>query len=414
MGIVNEKAPLEVDPFSSDLMVDPLPFYRALRDREPVKYYPEYDTFFLSRFEDVWNALRIGDNVLLSTENSLPTPQYLRTHHNDGPPPFASVDPLAPGPTLPSPWYEAMRQAHIAPLRPRAVVALADFIGRTVDEVLDEVLAKGTFDLIGDFAATVNARVICRLFGLDPAWAPDLLALVADLTRVDPRQGGVDFNTFFDRLTSQIVPVVQARRAAGADGSNLLVDGLVNFRRPDGRALGDVEISNQLTCVMIAGVESASKVTASGLLELFARPDQLAEVRADPEVNVPKAVAEMIRFTAPAQYTFRTAHKDVEIAGQLVRAGQRVACLLRSASRDEREFDRPDDFMWNRDIKRVISFGLGQHHCIGKHLALIEVTTMVRAFLDRVRSAEFLTREGERNPSCFQWGWIRLPVRVRA
>ncbi|MFA7601583.1 MAG: cytochrome P450 [Novosphingobium sp.] len=403
---------LQADPFSSDLMVDPLPFYRALRDRAPVRYYPEYDTFFLSRFEDVWSALRIGDNVLLSTENSLPTPQYLRTHHNDGAPPFASVDPLAPGPTLPSPWYEAMRQAHIAPLRPRAVLALTEFIERTVDEVLDQVLAKGTFDLIGDFAATVNARVICHLFGLDLAHAPELLAIVADLTRVDPRQGGVDFNMFFDRLTEQIVPVVQARRAAGADGSNLLVDGLVNFRREDGRALSDVEISNQLTCVMIAGVESASKVTASGLLELFSRPDQLAEVRSDLEANVPKVVAEMVRFTAPAQYTFRTAHKDFEIAGQPVRAGQRVACLLRSASRDEREFDRPDEFIWNREIKRVISFGLGQHHCIGKHLALVEVTTMVRAFLSRVTSAEFLTQEGERNPSCFQWGWVRLPVRI--
>ena len=108
------------DPFAADLMADPLAFYRALRDEAPIKYYPEFDTFFLSRFEDVWEALRIGDNTFLSTETSLPTPQYLRAHHNAGAPAFASVDPLAPGPTLPSPWYEAMRQAHIAPLRPRA------------------------------------------------------------------------------------------------------------------------------------------------------------------------------------------------------------------------------------------------------------------------------------------------------
>lgn len=405
---------LQVDPFSPELMVDPLPFYRALRDREPVKYYPEYDTFFLSRFEDVWNALRIGDNVLLSTENSLPTPQYLRGKRNKTPPPFASVDPLAPGPTLPSPWYEAMRQAHIAPLRPRAVAGLADFIKAAVEDQLDAAIAMGTFDLIGDFAAAVNARVICHLFGFESAYAPELLRVVAALTQVDPQQGGVDFNTFFDQLTEQIVPMVHARRAAGADGANLLIDGLVNFRREDGRALSDVEISNQLTCVMIAGVESASKVTASGLFELFSRPDQLAEVRADLDANVPKAVAEMIRFTAPAQYTFRTAHKDVELAGQRVRAGQRIACLLRSAARDEREFERPDDFIWNREIKRVISFGLGQHHCIGKHLALLEITTMVGAFLRRVETAEFLPHDGERNPSCFQWGWIRLPVRISA
>lgn len=404
---------LREDPFSPKVMIDPLPFYRALRDHDPIRYYPEFDTFFVSRFEDVWEALRVGDNTFLSTETSLPTPQYLRTHHNTGAPPFASTDPLAPGPTLPSPWYEHMRQAHIAPLRPKAVRKLSEFISATVHERLDEVLQAGTFDLIGDFAGRVNAAVVCHLFGIDTAKAPELLALGVEITRVDPQQGGVDFNVFFRRLMDEIIPAIQARRLAGADGSNALIDGLVNFRMPDGRPLSDEEISNQLSCVMIAGMESASKVTATGLMELYTRPEQLAEVRADIETNVPIAVNEMVRFTAPAQYTFRTAHKDASLGGKQIRAGQRIACLLRSASRDEREFDRPDDFVWNRDIPRVISFGLGQHHCVGKHLALLEVKTMVAAFLQRVPAVEFLFDEGERNPSCFQWGWIKLPVRVK-
>lgn len=405
---------LHKDPFSAELMVDPLPFYRALRDHDPIRYYPEFDTFFVSRFEDVWEALRLGDNTFLSTENSLPTPQYLRTHHNREAPAFASTDPLAPGPTLPSPWYEEMRQAHIAPLRPRAVLALKEFIQQQVDERLDAVMAMGTFDLVADFTARVNAAVVCRLFGIDVAKAPYLLSLGAELTRVDPQQGGVDFNRFFGLLVAEISPAIEARRAAGADGGNGLIDGLVNYRMPDGRALSDVEISNQLSCVMLAGMESASKVTATGLLELYSRPDQLAQVRADIDRNVPVVVNEMVRFTAPAQYTFRTAHKDAVVGGQPVRAGQRIACLLRSAARDEREFDRPDEFIWNREIPRVISFGLGQHHCIGKHLALIEVATMVTAFLRRVPSFEFLREEALRNPSCFQWGWIRMPVRVSA
>lgn len=405
---------LSADPFSSELMRDPQSFYRTLRNNEPVKYYPQYDTYFLSRFEDVWAALRIGDNALLSTENSLPTPQYLQSHHNDGAPPFASIHPMAPGPTLPSPWYEAMRQAHIAPLRPKAVARLAEFIRETVDQRIDALIAQGAFDMIADFAGRVNATVVCFLFGIDTDRASELFDIVAQITRVDPKQGGVDFNQFFDRLTDQIIPAIVARREAGADGSNLLIDGLVNYRTPDGRALSDREISNQLTCIMIAGMESASKVTASGLMELYARPDQLAAVVQNLDANVPVVVGEMVRFTAPAQYTFRTAHKDVIVAGQEIRAGQRIACLLRSASRDEREFDRPDDFIWDRESKRVISFGLGQHHCIGKHLALLEIETMTKAFLRRVEAVEVQTHATERNPSCFQWGWIKLPVRVVA
>jgi len=81
---------LEMDPFSLELMADPLPFYKALRDNQPVRYYEEYDTYFFSRFDDVWEVLRVGDNVLVATETNLPTPQYLRTHRNAGAPPFAS------------------------------------------------------------------------------------------------------------------------------------------------------------------------------------------------------------------------------------------------------------------------------------------------------------------------------------
>ena len=83
-------------------------------------------------------------------------------------------------------------------------------------------------------------------------------------------------------------------------------------------------------------------------------------------------------------------------------------------SRDEREFEDPDAFIWNRPVDRVISFGLGQHHCIGKHLALLEIKTLVQEFLSRIKSVEFVMEEAERNPSCFQWGWIGLPVVVEA
>src|SRR5207245_4285143 len=118
------------------------------------------------------------------------------------------------------------------------------------------------------------------------------------------------------------------------------------------------------------------------------------------------------RFCAPAQYTFRTAHKDLTVAGQAVKAGQRVCCMLYSASRDEREFADPDAFIWNREIPRVLSFGLGQHHCIGKHLATLEVTTLAREFLSRVKSFEFALDEAAQNAGVMQRGWINLPVVV--
>ncbi|CAN7628249.1 cytochrome P450 [Phenylobacterium sp. LjRoot219] len=402
----------QIDLFAPEVVADLESVYRILRDEHPVYYDRAYDTFFFSRFEEVWEVLRIGDNILLATESNLPTPDYLRANHNKEAPPLASLNPMAPGPSLHSPWYEEMRAAHLAPLRPKSVAALRDFIRQLASERLGKLLPQRKFNLTMDYAGVVGVTVICSLFGLPPSRAEQIMQKVNELARYKPGQS-VDLGAFFTALTDDIIPAIQLRRAGGADGSNQLIDGLINYRvEPEGRALSDEEICNQLVCAMVGGIESMPKVTAQGIMELWRRPEQLAAVRADLDRNLPIAVQEMIRFCAPAQYTFRTAHQDLEIAGQKIRAGQRVACLLHSASRDEREFDQPDEFVWDRPIPRVLSFGLGQHHCIGKHLATLEITLLAHEFLSRVEHFEFALEEGARNRGVMQRGWLNLPVLV--
>lgn len=408
-------AEFDGDLFSPETLANPQPVFKLLRDQHPVFYSRDYDTFFFSRFEDVWEILRIGDNALLATETNLPTPEYLRTHRNNQAPPLASINPMAPGPQLHSPWYEEMRRAHIAPLRPKSVAKLAGDIRALARDRLEQLLPRGKFNLTMDYAGLVGVTVICSLFGLPPERAERLMEKVNEISRYRPDKKSVDLLDFFSALTGDIIPAIQARRAAGADGSNMLIDGLINYRvAPEPRALNDQEICDQLVCAMVGGIESMPKVTAQGILELWRRPEQLAAVRADLAANVPIAVQEMLRYGAPAQYTFRTAHRDLVIAGTRVRAGQRVAAMLHSASRDEREFEAPDAFVWNRPIPRVLSFGLGQHHCIGKHLAALEVAILVETFLERVPNFEFALDEASQNAGVVQRGWINLPVIVPA
>jgi cytochrome P450 len=408
------EAKFEFDPFSAKVVANPDFYYKQLRDEHPVHYNDEYDTYFFSRFNDVWEVLRVGDNTFLATESNLPTAEYLRTHRNDGAPPFASINPMAPGPTLPSPHYERMRLAHISPLLPKGVSALREFVRDLACKQLNEMLPRRKFDLTADYAAIVPARVICHLFGLPLSVADDLLRNIGEIGAYRPGKKGIDLSTFFSELQKYIVPAIRARREAGADGSNRLIDGLINYRtKPDERALSDHEIADQLVCAMVGGMESVPKVTGRGLMELWRRSDQLKAVRADLEKNVPLAVEEMLRYCAPAQYTFRTAHKDATVAGQHVKAGQRVATLLYSASRDEREFKQPDEFIWNRSIPRVLSFGLGQHICIGMHLARLEIRTLVHEFLSRVNSFDFIMEEAGLNLGYFQRGWINLPVVIK-
>lgn len=400
----------QIDLFSPEVVANLESVYKTLRDEHPVYYDRDYDTFFFARFEDVWEILRIGDNALLATESNLPTPQYLRAQHNTEAPPLASTEPMAPGPTLHSPWYEEMRAAHIAPLRPKSVAQLADTIRRLARERLQHLIPQRKFNLTMDYAGVVGVTVICSLFGLPPTRVEAIMAKVNGLASYAPDQS-VDLGRFFTALTDDIIPAIQARRAAGADGANRLIDGLISYRLgPGGRALSDEEICNQLVCAMVGGIESMPKVASQGVLELWRRPEQLRAVMDDLDTNLPIAVQEMIRFGAPAQYTFRTAYKPLTIAGQEIRPGQRVACLLHSASRDEREFEDPDEFIWNRTIPRVLSFGLGQHHCIGKHLATLEIITLIREFLTTVRRFEFALDEAAKNKGVMQRGWINLPV----
>ena len=88
-----------------------------------------------------------------------------------------------------------------------------------------------------------------------------------------------------------------------------------------------------------------------------------------------------------------------------LRPGQRIITLLASAARDEREYADPDEFVWNRPIERLLSFGHGQHFCLGVHVARLEIAIMIQEFLRRVPDYRIAGDQASRPPSSFQWGW---------
>jgi cytochrome P450 len=181
------------------------------------------------------------------------------------------------------------------------------------------------------------------------------------------------------------------------------------YDMPESLAREVLDLVNQLSLTdpEVGGTDVAATVGKSVAVML-----QLAAVRGDLDAHVPKAVEEMIRFCAPAQWFLRTAHKDVTVAGHDIKIGQRVMMLFGSAGRDDDEFEDPDSFIWNRRIKRQLAFGYGQHFCIGVHLARVELRLLVHEFLRRVPAYSFDMNEAVRLPSSFQWGWNKLPVMV--
>lgn len=409
MGAEAVKA-FDYDPFAPAVMRDPLPYYKILRRDHPVFYSEKYDAFFFSRFDAIIEMLSHVDNTFLTSEGSLPTPGLLRTHNEDAPP-IPPSDPFPSAQRLGMPVYGEVRRAHVKPLMPRAAQATAEFVRDLANARLDALLPRGRFDLTREYGGIISSSVIMRLMGMPLELAERSLDIINSGTRTDPETGGFDAAASAMEAIALYLPYIQARFDAGADGSVPMVDGMINYRI-DGRALTPEQVASQLACAFVGGIETVPKIVAHGLMELNARPEQMAAVRADLETNVPKVAEEMIRYCAPAQWFMRTAQTPVTVAGQAIRPGQRAFFLVASALRDEREFDRPDAFIWDREIPRVLSFGHGVHFCIGVHLARMEVRVMVETFLRRVGKFDFDMEGAVRHPSSFQWGWNSLPVVV--
>lgn len=398
------------DPFDPAVMADPLPYYRVLRDEHPVYYIDRWDTYALSRFADIWEVLEINDGTFVASEGTLPAATVL-AHHNDGPVPDPPLHPMPFHANFDAPIYENVRRCTSSQFRPKPVSGLADRIRTLANERLDELLPRGAFDLTQDYGGIVAASVVCELVGLPVDLAPDVLATVNAGSLAEPGSG-VEVANARPGYLEYLTPIVQRRRADGASGKLPIADNLIAYRLPDGSALSDMEAAVQMLGVFIGGTETVPKIVAHGLWELGRRPDQMAAVRADLAANVPVAREEMIRYCAPAQWFARTVRKPFTIHDTTINPGQRIITLVGSASRDEREYPEPEEFIWNRSIERLLAFGRGQHFCLGVHLARLEIAIMVTEWLKRVDEWRIDSEAASRPPSSFQWGWNNVPVAV--
>lgn len=153
------------DPFDAKVMANPLPYYRVLRDEYPVYYLPQWDTFALSRFDDIWTVLEVNDGTFVASEGTLPSASVL-AQHNSGPVADPPLHPLPFHAVFDTDLYGEIRRAHSQPLRPRSVTALRARIRELANERLDLLLPQGSFDLTQDYGGIVAAAMVCELLGI--------------------------------------------------------------------------------------------------------------------------------------------------------------------------------------------------------------------------------------------------------
>jgi cytochrome P450 len=197
--------------------------------------------------------------------------------------------------------------------------------------------------------------------------------------------------------------------ASGVEQPDSLLRVLQNARL-DGEQVDLPTFAGLFVQIAIAGNETTRSTLAGGMLELLRRPAEYARLDADRSA-IESAVEELLRWLTPVHYFRRTATRDTELGGARIRAGDRVVMMYASANRDEAVFSEPQRFDIARDPNPHVSFGFGEHFCLGASLARLEARVFLEEFFARFARAE-LTGEPVRMRSNELNAWKRIPVRL--
>jgi cytochrome P450 len=177
----------------------------------------------------------------------------------------------------------------------------------------------------------------------------------------------------------------------------------------EGRKLNDLEASFHFSMVLIGGTETLPKVASAAIYRLWQHPEQRAKVAADPSL-VPQAFHEALRYDMPTQMLGRKTLREVEFHGQTIGADEGVMFLWASANRDERQFERADEFDTTRGTPRILSFGQGTHMCLGAHVARMEGRVILEELLAAYPDYEVDEAALVRMRSEFFRGFVSLPI----
>lgn len=385
------------DPFSYDILEDPLPFQADLRDAGPVVHLDTYDVFAMGRYKEVhaaltdWQTFQSAAGVGLSNFR-LETPWR---------PPslLLEADP---------PHHDAPRAVLTKILGPREIRSLADSWAADAEELVDDLLAGGDeFDAVTDLAAAFPLRVFPDAVGIPQSGRENLLPY-----------GDHAFNSFGppNELVAKGEPRVaelSAAIAAQCAREVLTTDGFGAriWAAADRGDITEAQAPLIVRSLLTAGVDTTVNGLAALLYAFATHPEQWARLRENPALSR-TAFDEAVRLESPVQTFFRTTTRDIEVGGTQIPEGRKILMFLGSANRDPRRWENPDAFDLNRDPSGHVGFGFGIHQCVGQHIARLEASTILNVLAKRITSFE-ISGPTRRHHNNTLRAWESLPVRVR-
>lgn len=408
---MTEQTDLELDNFFATIQ-NPYPVYAYLREYEPVRFNPMFQTYMLCRYEDVNMAFsdhrRFSSDIWSGVAETLGFAGEDEASKNLGKIiPFLQYNLQGMDP----PGHTRQRTLMTKTFTPRMIESFRPTVQKLVDELIDQRLDEGSMDLVADFAYPLPSNVILDLLSIPRSGRPYIKAsseainefiatLIFNGPAVWPRLAGV-----FDDMTAYLKSLIAERRAhPGADLLTKMVQA-----EEHGDMLSEDEIVISTNFLLFAGHETTANLIAVGMYHLMQNPDQLAQLRADPS-KTPAAVEELLRYVSPVHTLGRRTVEEVTLHGVTIPPESGIYLLVGAANRDAEKFPDPEKLDINRPPARTLGFGYGIHFCVGAALARLESQVAFETLLRRLPGIHMTGETPLFRPNYSLRGLVALPV----
>ena len=358
------------DIYDDQALLEPYEHYRALRDLGPAVWLEQHGAYAITRYADVRAVLTDSDTFRSANGIALNEP----------------ANSAILGCTLASDGelHAHLRQVVAHRLTPRSLRPMKERVTEAADELVAELLQRGSFDAVADLARALPLSIVPDFIGWPQEGREHLL-----------RWAGANFDSFgpINERVEKALPQCGEMAAFGAEvvRTGNVLPGSLGASVLEARDRGEVT-TEQTMMLMLDYLAPSLDTTISAVgsaIWLFGQhPDQWDRIREDPKL-IPNAVNEVVRYESPISSFGRLVSKDTEVDGVPIPAGSRVVVSYASANRDERKWGDPDVFdVTRKDAVHQLGFGYGEHGCAGQGLARMETESLLTALARSVTRFE--------------------------
>ncbi|HLI56512.1 MAG TPA: cytochrome P450 [Actinomycetota bacterium] len=359
-----------------EVLADPYPLYRRLRQEDPVHWDPYLHAWVVTRYAEVVTVLHRFRAA------RTPAPDRLDELGMGELTPIAAVM-VKQMLFLDQPEHGRVRRLASVAFTPRRIAVLREHIRQIAQELVDDLDPEAPFDIMAKLANPLPAIVTAEMLGVPTAdhellksWSQDFAEMLGNFQHNPGRA---------KKVLQSVEEMVAYFHAAVVREATSPTEGLINAlttAEVDGDRLSEQEVVANVIVTMVGGQETTTNLIGNGLLTLLRQPEQLQRLRAEPDL-LASGVEELLRYESPSQHTARLAPAGAVLGDKEIPEGAAVIAVMGAANRDPERFAEPDLLDLGRQDNRHLAFGWSGHFCFGAPLARMEGQIAFEALLAR-------------------------------